>query len=369
MISDKGEDKYSRSNEEEQQEAEEDKDEIGFDVPMQESFDPFMFEPIDLNGVPRTEKIKRYVAGEETRIVVTESAKIYRRRVKRDAEFVPYEVPDPRGENLITILKGKEKQAAIKSIYLDPRGVHCIISTEAYQHCYFHFKDNKIRNLPKIKGLNIKCLNFYSPGADNSTGEIILASDNGVISLYRIDVRDELLESIVPSIMQLPTTSDVLGIEIYRLQQTPEAGGKTLVTLFTTSSSIFCITGPDDLGSHFRRFEDHSVKIKELMPERGYNSMGQTCYNKYTKRPTAYLWTNGKALRCFRVPDRHEKVTDNFLNSCEILKFAKRADVEDRTAVLVTEMPTNVGLSDFHYFILFGQSLTIMSRVTQRLVK
>jgi hypothetical protein len=73
---------------------------------------------------------------------------------------------------------------------MDPRGAHCIISTESQQHCYFNYKDSKIRNLMKIKGLNIKCLNFYNPANDNTTGEILLASDNGVISLYRIDVRD-----------------------------------------------------------------------------------------------------------------------------------------------------------------------------------
>jgi hypothetical protein len=159
MIS---EDKYSRSNEDRESDHDEN-DELGFSPPAEETFDPFMFEPIDLNGLPKTEKIRRYVAGEETRIIVTESNRIYRRRVKKDAEFIGYELPDPRGENLITMLKGKEKQATIKGIYMDPRGVHCLISTETLQHCYFHYKDTKIRNLHKIKGLNIKCLSFYNP--------------------------------------------------------------------------------------------------------------------------------------------------------------------------------------------------------------
>ena len=121
----------------------------------------------------------------------------------------------------MNILKAKEKQAAVRSVYLDARGVHCIISTESQQHCYFNYKDNRPRNLPKIKGLNIKCLGFYNPVSETSTGEIIMVSDNGVISLYRIDIREEVTEAISASVAQLPTTSDVLSMEIYRLQQNP----------------------------------------------------------------------------------------------------------------------------------------------------
>lgn len=70
----------------------------------------------------------------------------------------------------MNILKAKEKQASVRSVYLDPRGAHCIISTEGQQHCYFNYRDSKPRNLPKIKGLNIKCLAFYNPTADATTG-------------------------------------------------------------------------------------------------------------------------------------------------------------------------------------------------------
>jgi hypothetical protein len=48
-----------------------------------------------------------------------------------------------------------------------------------------------------------------------------MVSDNGVISLYRIDIREEVTEAISASVAQLPTTSDVLSMEIYRLQQNP----------------------------------------------------------------------------------------------------------------------------------------------------
>jgi hypothetical protein len=37
------------------------------------------------------------------------------------------------------------------------------------------------------------------------------------------------------------------------------------------------------------------------MPK-GYSSVGHTCYSKYTKRPSAYIWTNCNSLLCFKIP-------------------------------------------------------------------
>jgi thioredoxin-related protein len=74
--------------------------------------------------------------------------------------------------------------------------------------------------------------------------------------LHRIDVKDELIESQSNSVIQVPTTSDIQNIEVYRLQQNPNVGGKYMIVIFATNSSLFCMTGPDDLGILFRRFED-----------------------------------------------------------------------------------------------------------------
>lgn len=203
------------------------------------------------------------------------------------------------------LVRGKEKQAGIANIYLDPKGLHCLISSDAKQHYYLNYKDVKVRLLPKIRGLSIKCLAFYSAETDQSTGDIVLALDNGAVSLYRIDFREEVIETVGQSVVQLPATSDIQSIEVYRLQQNPNVGGKQLITIFTTNSSLFCMTGPDDIGLLFKRFEDRNERVREIPMPRGYSSMGSTCYSKYTKRPTTFLWTNGNTLLSFRIPEKH----------------------------------------------------------------
>lgn len=37
-------------------------------------------------------------------------------------------------------------------------------------------------------------------------------------------------------------------------------------------------------------------------------------------------------------------------------------------AYQITDNPINIGITDFHYYILFQESLTIMSLVTQKIV-
>ena len=103
-------------------------EEVGFEKTEVVEYDPFLFQPIDLPGLPRNERIKKYLATEEVRIVATDSGKVYRRRVKKEAEFILYEIPDPKGDNILGLLKNKER-VSITNLFLDPRGIHCIIST------------------------------------------------------------------------------------------------------------------------------------------------------------------------------------------------------------------------------------------------
>lgn len=190
-----------------------------------------------------------------------------------------------------------------------------------------------------------------------------MVSDNGVISLYRIDIREEVTEAISASVAQLPTTSG--RTEHGDLSPAAEPVGRwSLLLLLIYQLSIFCTTSPDDIIQHFKRFEDRSEKMKEYHMQRGYNSMGSTCFSKYTKRPTGYLWTNGNQSLCFRVPEKHERITDAWMTAYEPYKYCKREDLPERQAYgTLPEMPLAVVLTDFHYLLLFqGKPVNCQSR-------
>ena len=101
---------------------------------------------------------------------------------------------------------------------------------------------------------------------------------------------------------------------------------------------------------------------------RGYQCLIHTCYSKLSRRPTSILWTNGTNLIHFRVPDQDETIQDSFLTKNEIFKFAKKVDLPNEKAYQMQEHPINIGITDFHYYLLFQESITILSTITQKIV-
>lgn len=72
--------------------------------------------------------------------MLTESNKIYRWRIKSDAEFRLYELPDHNKDNFLNLLSTKEKNVNIRQIYLDQKGYHCVIVAEGGNNFYLGFK-------------------------------------------------------------------------------------------------------------------------------------------------------------------------------------------------------------------------------------
>ena len=89
------------------------------------------------------------------------------------------------------------------------------------------------------------------------------------------------------------------------------------------------------------------------------------------KRPTSFIWTNGSNLLSFRLPEAHEHINNNFLESSKViskLKFAKQQDLpEGKNSI--RDHPLAIGLTDFHYYLLFQDGITIMSTITKKIVQ
>jgi hypothetical protein len=164
---------------------------------------------------------------------------------------------------------------------------------------------------------------------------------------------------------QLYLNHEVSCVDVLRLTQ---SNGKSYaVVVLSTVSSLLCLTGGDDLEPLLLSYKNQE-KIKEVAMPKGYQILSHVCYSKLLKRPTSILWTNGNALISIRIPDADEVVNDNFITRNSLLKFAKRTDLPEAKALQMQEYPINIGITDFHYYLLFQDSLTIMSSITQKIV-
>lgn len=71
---------------------------------------------------------------------MTKTNKIYRWRPRVDPEFKLYELPDAGKGDFLGMLAGKDKQINVRSVYMDVKGHHCIISGDIGNNYYLNIR-------------------------------------------------------------------------------------------------------------------------------------------------------------------------------------------------------------------------------------
>lgn len=93
-------------------------------------------------------------------------------------------------------------------------------------------------------------------------------------------------------------------------------------------------------------------------------------YSKTPLKAHSFIWTNGNNIAYYKFPEKNEKINDfTFFNMPQFLKYGKKIDIEESKSYVVQEMPIGIALSEFHYFLLHDECLTIISRITEKVVK
>jgi hypothetical protein len=86
-------------------------------------------------------------------------------------------------------------------------------------------------------------------------------------------------------------------------------------------------------------------------------------------QPHSFIRTNGNSINYYKFPEQNEFKDFNFINTPQPLKYAKRHDLDDIKAYVLPEMPLGIALSEFHYFLLHDDCLTVISKITEKVVK
>ena len=51
------------------------------------------------------------------------------------------------------------------------------------------------------------------------------------------------------------------------------------------------------------------------------------------------------------------------------LKYAKREDYDDKKCYKIDEIPVGIAISEFHYYIVHKDCVTILSKISEKVVK
>lgn len=87
-----------------------------------------------------------------------------------------------------------KKDDKIAKIFMNSSGKHSIISMKSGDNYYLHQSWRKPKVLHKMKGIFIECVCWNEEAEDNSTGEILIGTQNGEIYEALIEPSDEFFK-------------------------------------------------------------------------------------------------------------------------------------------------------------------------------
>ncbi|EGR34772.1 vacuolar sorting protein, putative [Ichthyophthirius multifiliis] len=375
----------------------EDNENCGFQNKIYENEDLFELKAFDLKKFP-DEKIKIFKSSSKQIIVVTITNRIFRWRYELDDEFIEYEIPEKKDEgNIISTIAGvanlakdigkkmlfmntNKKNTYIEQFFLDVKGYHCIFCSDQGLNFYFGYNQQKIKVLKNIKGdeFTIRSAAFDETCTETNTKNMLLGTTDGVLYIYKIEYQkntNELIESNPDRILQIPENRPILQIVYFLVQiQQQKQQTKTGLVVLSTSQSLYTFTGTSDLSLLLSKYKQVELeKLEKVTFNPSESSLLDVCYeidNKGNRSPQSIIWTNGYRLNYYIIPKNQNQFNEKFLSQPSYYRYAKQTDqTEQEKQLKVEQMPIDICLTLYHYFILHQDSLTILSRINEKVVQ
>jgi len=169
-----------------------------------------------------------------------------------------------------------------------------------------------------LKGKIVKTIAWNEISDENDTNEILIATKDSKILLYRIDLRQsELREAEAKAVVTIPNERQINQIETFTMVLD---NSRYACVVVSTNFSVFFFYGANSLDILFTKYRDpQSVMRAESAPDRSHTSLLSLCYSKTAKpRATSFLYTNGRSLNLYTLPDKD--LNEGILNSFKTLK-------------------------------------------------
>lgn len=158
---------------------------------------------IDIPRFPKNEKIRTMEISENLMILITESNKILRWKMRDpQSQCVEYDLPETKDENttffqqinpgnmIMNAIKklpfgdDKKEVVNIDRVFIDSRGAHTILASDKGENFYFHYSSEKIRYLGKLKGVIITSISWNEDSTDDSTKVWLLKIKHQILNIF-----------------------------------------------------------------------------------------------------------------------------------------------------------------------------------------
>lgn len=352
----------------------------GFQPPLEEYTDIFIPKPFfDFESNKRSEKIKKFTTSEEIFMIITESNRVFRWEVggqNVQELLIPGTGSESGGvsRDIFGAVKSglvvdKKGFAVVERCFLDQKGTHCLLCTTKGENYYINRKTEKARLLRNFRE-RIRSAIIDEQSTDQLV-KVACGTYEGKIYHFDIEVGKTEVNDLPPTLVTGNLKSPILHMEYFNYIQQDGMRETTQRAVFVlTSQYLYYFKGPKEFKSLFREYIGVDPNKYPGLPIM-LNNRRHPLINFYIRRGigNSIIVSDGNSMHYCKLPEK--TLTTEFypFAKMQTLKYAKKElSNDEREQMIISEAPIAMACSQYHYFILHKDSLTIMSTINESVV-
>lgn len=257
----------------------------------------------------------------------------------------------------------EKEKGVFSKFFCEPRGNHTIIRHNKGVY-YFNIRSSKIKELFKLKEISVESIGWDERNnSDSTTSQILIGSDNGNIYSYQIDydIKQDTLKEKMTHLIQLKQgTIYGIGFETYNLKNTEAMR----YVIAVSDYHFYQFLGPTDFNKLFGKYKETKTMESacKTFPQDGnlLRSQLQLIYKSDVLSSFGWMTFAGFCYGQFG-REAFEILVRNFI----IVPYAK---IKRDGTIETDESPIAMAHSEYHIFLLFGDCISIISKITSNIV-
>jgi hypothetical protein len=123
-----------------------------------------------------------------------------------------------------------------------------------------------------------------------------------------------------------------------------------------------------DTDAILKYYDNDENKIKDgEIPSVASHKSYLSIVQKNNERPSGILFTNGNGIVLIKIPGMYEEIDDRALHKLTYIPYFNgiKENTKKKDLIKMDEIPLGIAISQYNYYILSNDSITIISLISE----